>query len=211
MCGREEKYISSNFERNLTPLLYEWLHPVPANNFRRQRSHITGNKMPEKWWLQVNKIYLKRTQCTRWILFQRQRRNKRGPRSPWSKMEQNIWLFFNVSSETVSKRCNSVHTKKIFSLVPSIFDPLCLLSLLKIKIKNCFVADWQTWQKMGWFDTTRTTQCPPEIFKQLLCHARNPNNKNCTQFQQNHMQPSSYICGCLNDSYGSCCSPPYKQ
>ena len=27
--------------------------------------HITDNKMPEKWWLQVDKICFKRTRCTR--------------------------------------------------------------------------------------------------------------------------------------------------
>ena len=27
--------------------------------------HITDNQMPEKWWLQVDKIYFKRIRCTR--------------------------------------------------------------------------------------------------------------------------------------------------
>ena len=91
-------------------LRFLWMIDSSIRQF--QRNHITDNKMSEKWWLQVDKICFKRTRCTRWNIFRWQGRNKWDHKSPWSKMEHNRSLFCNVSSRTISKWCNSVHTKK---------------------------------------------------------------------------------------------------
>ena len=72
--------------------------------------------------------------------------------------------------------------RKFFSLVSSVVDPLDLLPPLTITIKIILQQGWKLGE-MGRFDTTRTRQCPPESSKQLICHARNPNTKNCSQIQ----------------------------